>query len=357
MSRDILSTKVFYTSICANYLGKALAMASSVKRIYPDSQFVIGMVEREMPPRLDLARYPGVDYVVLARELVPENAFDGWIFRYSIVEAATAIKGLLLRYLYSRFVVADHFVYLDPDTYAYSPFDELFAQLAVAPIVITPHLEVPGNLDMELSALRHGVFNLGFLAVARDPETERFIDWWVARLDFACYDDIPNGIFTDQKWINLVPGFFRCAILRDPGYNFATWSLLDRRLTLDKTGRYMVNGRPLRFAHFSGFDSGTFHRCVKQWAERDSELLYAFADEYDRSCKHHQAMEFRQIPWSYAQFLTGRRIWRLARIAWRECFGQVGNNPFALGNLAIVLMLLRKRLLARLLKKMIKRYG
>lgn len=347
---------MFYTSICANYLGKALALASSVKRLYPDSQFVIGLVEREMPPLLDLARYPAVDCVVLARELVPVNEFDGWLFRYSIVEAATAIKGRLLRHLYSRFPAAEHFVYLDPDTYAYSPFDELFEQLAAAPIVITPHLEVPGNLEMELSALQHGVFNLGFLAVARDPETERFIDWWVARLDFACYDAIPSGIFTDQKWINLVPCFFRCAILRASGYNFATWSLLDRQLTRDESGRYMVNGQPLRFAHFSGFDSGTFHRCVRQWAERDSELLYAFADEYDRSCKQHQAMEFRRIPWSYAQYLSGSVIWRLARIVWRECFGQEGGNPFAHGNLAIVLMSFKKRRFVRLLNKLIKRY-
>lgn len=352
-----MSRVVFYTSICANYLGKALALATSLKRLYPDSEFVIGLVERDFPTALDLSRYPAIDRVILARELMPEGECDRWLFRYSIVEAATAIKGILLRYLYRNFTQSEYFIYLDPDTYAYSRFDELFSALVAAPIIITPHLEVPGNLDMELSALRHGVFNLGFLAVRRDPETERFIDWWVTRLDYACYDDIPNGIFTDQKWINLVPCFFRCSILREPGYNFATWSLLDRRLTRDTGGNYLVNGRPLRFTHFSGFDSGTFHRCIQRWAKHDSELLNAFADEYDQVCNQHQAQEFRLIRWSYGTYRSGRTIWRLARLAWRECFGQERKNPFALGNVAVILMLLRKRRLVRLLRKFIQRHA
>ncbi len=108
---------VFYTSICANYLGKALTLASSVKRSYPKSIFIIGLVERDLPRELNVSRYVAVDSVVLARELMDEEQFNSWVFRYSIVEAATAIKGALLQCLYQRYTSADYFFYLDPDIF------------------------------------------------------------------------------------------------------------------------------------------------------------------------------------------------------------------------------------------------
>ncbi len=351
-----MKNTVFFTSICANYLGKALTLASSVKQRYPNSRFVIGLVERELPSTLDLSRYPMVDQIILAKDLLPQDEFDAWVYRYSVVEASTAIKGLLLSNLYDHFSEVNSFIYLDPDTYVYSPFSELFEYMTESPIVITPHLEVPGNLEMELSALRHGVFNLGFLAVSRSLDTKRFIAWWVARLEHACYDDIANGVFTDQKWINLVPCFFPCRIMRDPGYNFATWSLLDRKLSRDSAGQYIVNGQPLRFAHFSGFDGGMFNKCVERWAAPDDKsLLLEFAEEYTNQCDLHQASVFKSITWSYAMSFAGKRIWKLTRVAWRECFENEINNPFAMSNLAVIARLFTRGRLLALLKKWIRR--
>lgn len=354
--QNILPPSIFYTSICANYLGKALALATSVKRSYPNSLFIIGLVERDLPLEFNISAYTAVDAVVFAHELMENGQFDAWVFRYSIVEAATAIKASLLRHLYLRYPLSEHFFYLDPDTYVYSPFHELHELLEKSPIVVTPHLETPGNLEMELSALRHGVFNLGFLAVRRHPETVRFIDWWVARLDYACYDDIPNGMFTDQKWINLVPCFFDTEVLREPGFNFATWSLMDRKLSRDAYGTYFVNDKPLRFAHFSGFDSNMFHRCIDRWAKDNSVLLESFASEYSAACKAHQKNVFESITWSYSNFSSGNKIWRVARIVWRECYGNDSSNPFLLSNISILFYLFRKKRMKSLIKKWIRRY-
>ncbi|MFT3961572.1 hypothetical protein [Propionivibrio sp.] len=354
--QDILPPTIFYTSICTNYLGKALALATSIKKSYPNSFYVIGLVERELPREFNISNHAEVDVVVLAHELMENGQFDAWVFRYSIVEAATAIKAALLRHLYLRYPSTDYFFYLDPDTYVYSPFHELHELLEKSPIVVTPHLETPGNLEMELSALRHGVFNLGFLAVRRHPETIRFIDWWAARLDYACYDDIPNGIFTDQKWINLLPCFFNTEVLREPGYNFATWSLMDRKLSRDASGTYLVNDKPLRFAHFSGFDSNMFHRCIGRWAKDNSVLLEAFAGEYAAACKAHQENIFKPIAWSYRNFLSGKGVWRNARIVWRECYGSDLRNPFLLSNIRILFSVFRRNRLKSLIRKWIQRH-
>lgn len=326
---------VFFTSICANYLDKALTLADSVKTSMPNSIFVIALVEREIPEVLNLSDYPSVDHVILACEFVDVPSFDEWVFRHSIVEASTAVKGALLSHLYRTFPEHTNFAYLDPDTYVYSAFTELAGVLDKTPIVLTPHLDVPGNLEMELSALKHGVFNLGFVAVRRDSEAERFINWWAERLDYACYDDIANGVFTDQKWVNLAPGFFNVHVLRHPGYNFATWSLLDRKLSAGAEEELLVNNLPLRFAHFSGFDGGTFHSCVERWAPDDRDLLNWFAKNYIEECNRHQSAKFKGIAWSYSNYSSGKKISRRSRLIWREVRRDATKNPFQSSNFSM----------------------
>ena len=63
-----------------------------------------------------------------------------------------------------------------------------------------------------------------------------------------------NGYFVDQRWFDLAPGLVSDrAIVRDPQYNIAYWNLHSRLLEHDGTS-YTVNGEPLAFFHFSGFD-------------------------------------------------------------------------------------------------------
>ena len=113
-------------------------------------------------------------------------------------------------------------------------------------------------MDNELCCLRHGVFNLGFLAVKTTGQGREFIDWWADRLRRFCYDEIPNGLFTDQRRVDLAPAYFDdIAIVREPEFNVATWNLTHRRATGRAPYEIGINGEPLVFYHFSGFDSGT----------------------------------------------------------------------------------------------------
>ena len=46
-------------------------------------------------------------------------------------------------------------------------------------------------------------------------------------------------------------------IIRDPGYDVASWNLDCRKLSFNEEGVLMVNSEyPLRFYHFTGYDSG-----------------------------------------------------------------------------------------------------
>src|SRR3546814_17646699 len=113
---------IFYTSICSNYLPKAMALAESVKRHCKDARFVLCLVEREVHPAA--AAYPHFDEVVLAKDAGWEN-FDSFMFRHSIVEASTAVKTRFMQHLTERYPDADKFVYLDPDGLVYSDLPEL----------------------------------------------------------------------------------------------------------------------------------------------------------------------------------------------------------------------------------------
>ncbi len=82
----------------------------------------------------------------------------------------------------------------------------------------------------------------------------QLLDWWSERLATDCLVAPERGYFVDQRWMDLAPGLIpRLAILRDEGYNVAYWNLPSREVTRDGE-RYTVNGRPLRFFHFSGYD-------------------------------------------------------------------------------------------------------
>lgn len=306
---------IYYTSICANYLPKAMALAESLKRHNPRAIFVLCLVEREVPKLA--SDFEHFDHVVLAKDAGWDN-FDAFMFRHSIVEASTAVKPRFMQHLMERFEAAEKFVYLDPDVLVYGEFIELEALLDEHSIVVAPHLLRPGNVDMEISSLAHGSYNLGFLAVSRSTNAEKFVGWWAERLFLFCYDDKVRGIFTDQKWIDLAPSFFDVHILKHHGYDFATWSLLGSDLRQQEDG-YVVNGDPLRFIHFSGLDSGTIEKAIGWWLEEGNKQVFCkLFEEYKQALDSFGQQEYGRLPWSYNAYSNGSSITRSVRVLYRD---------------------------------------
>ncbi len=128
------------SSFCANYIPKAAVMAESVKRHNPTITTVACLVERELKEEyLPFLRH--YDHVILAAELdIPD--FESFMFKYDIVEASTAVKGELFRYLMNHFE-DDKFIYFDPDIKVYHSLHALDKILDEHPIALTPHLLEP----------------------------------------------------------------------------------------------------------------------------------------------------------------------------------------------------------------------
>lgn len=244
-----------YSSFTFSYLDRARVLFETVRRHHPEWEIVALITDR---PPLELGFDPAAepfDRVVFSEDLGLAD-HDAWLFGHDVVEACTAVKGPFLDQA-CRSGRYDAAIYLDPDTALFNRLDPVLELLAEHEIVLTPHLLDPettrkGVLDNEISALRTGIYNLGFVAIRTSGEGARFARWWAERLIEFCRDDIPMGLFTDQRWCDHVPALFDgVKVLRDPGYNVASWNISQRKVNIDRDGQITVNGVPLRFWHFT----------------------------------------------------------------------------------------------------------
>src|SRR6185437_3446700 len=151
-------------------------------------------------------------------------------------------------------------LYFDPDMVMFSRVDDILSMLEHGNLALTQHQNKPEQtleaiLDNEVASLKHGVFNLGFIGVRNGDEGRRFAAWWGERTYHLCRADVSNGLFTDQKWLDFAPIFFEgVAIIKSSRHNVATWNLTTRRLTGSFDAGFTVDGEPLGFYHFTGFD-------------------------------------------------------------------------------------------------------
>lgn len=309
----------YYTSITSNYLPKARVLAESIRR--HDREAHIHVLLSDVPPAgFSLAAEP-FDSILLPEELdIPE--VGAWLFRHTLVEMCTAVKGPGALAIVRRHRPEKLF-YFDPDIVVFGGLDALGAELDRHQILLTPHLTEPeatraGILDNELAALKHGIYNLGFIGVRCSGEGLRCLQWWAARLLEFCRDDIPGGLFTDQRWADFIPAMFDgVKVLRDPQYNVATWNLTGRVASGQAPDRLQINGRPLSFYHFSGFDSGAQETMLGLYG-RASPALFDLRRWYIAECDAHGQQAMGGLRCAYATFSNGEPITRAQRILYRE---------------------------------------
>ncbi|MBU6500172.1 MAG: hypothetical protein KGQ40_16730 [Rhodospirillales bacterium] len=306
---------ICFTSFTLSYLARARVLARSVKRAHPDWAMWALLVD--VPPG-DLAAdaLEPFDAVVRADGLGIAG-FSGWMFRHDLVEACTAVKAPMLERLLAA--GAEKVIYLDPDIAVFHPLSAIEQRLDGASIVLTPHQLAPNESEMalrdnELTSLQYGVFNLGFLGVRNDQAGRDFARWWSAMTARACYDDVEAGLFTDQKYCDLVPGLFGGVhIERDPGCNVASWNLSRRRLEYDAAGRLRVNGAALLFYHFTKID-GVGAAMTERYAQ-DDLAVYDLLNWYRRAVRDETVAGLGA--WYYGFFESGAAIPRAARLVWR----------------------------------------
>ena len=239
---------VIFTIVSRNYSAQAASLMQSLAAAEPNVRRVVVTTDGPIAFKDPAIR------VIEAASLVPD--FAAMCAYYDALELNTAAKPFVFKALLSEPGVASG-VYLDPDIWVYRPLEAVREGLARAPLALTPHTTRPLRGEANPNdhvILTSGSYNLGFMAARAEPQIMDLLDWWAEKLRFDCRVDMAAGLFTDQKWMDLAPGFVSdLAILRTPTLNLAYWNLEGRELA--RSGdNWTIDGEPLAFFHFSGFD-------------------------------------------------------------------------------------------------------
>ncbi|HEV7385496.1 MAG TPA: hypothetical protein VGN89_11500, partial [Phenylobacterium sp.] len=296
---------VIFTIVSRNYAAQAATLMESLVVSEPKARRVVVATDGPIPALDRLAE------VIDARTLgAPYAAMSVY---YDALELNTAVKPYAFRRLLGEPGIGSA-TYLDPDIYVFRPLDAVRQGLAEAQLALTPHLTRPllgSAMPNDHAILQSGSYNLGFCAARAEPKVIELMSWWADRLEFDCRVDLKNGLFTDQRWMDLSPGFVDSfAVLRTPALNLAYWNLEGRVLAKTKGG-WTVDGEPLGFFHYSGFDPArpdvlSKHQDrVKVIAGSPlAELLADYAQAMLRN--GHEAS--RTIPYAHLRFPSGRLV-------------------------------------------------
>lgn len=314
-----MSVHVF-SSFTFAYLDRARVLFQSLRRHCPEMVLWAVMVD-EAPDGLEFdPEEEDFDHLITTSELYGDET-EAWLFGHDIVEACTAVKGRALMSILER-DDCDLVLYFDPDIAIFRPLDDLVDVCRKHAVSLTPHQVAPDDgataiVDNEVSSLNMGVFNLGFLAVTPVPEGFAFAKWWADRLDEYCIDDLPTGLFVDQKWCNLAPCFFDDVhVLRDPSLNVASWNLSQRDVRITGAGEILVNDRPLGFWHFTKLGP-IGDTMTQRYAKSNTdihEVWWWYKAEVDRN----KAEGLPKGYWAFSAFEDGTKIPKTLRRLYRN---------------------------------------
>ena len=300
---------VVFTSAATNYLPKVRKLCASIREHHPEWEIVLALADRDVGA-IDLAAEP-IDEVLAIEQLdIPDR--ERWTYFHTIVELATAIKPFVLKHLLDRPGV-DQVLYFDPDMVLFSRLDDLTASLRDANVVLTPHQTKPETTldairDNEISSLKHGIYNLGFLGVRTTEEGKRFAAWWADRIYHFCVADIPNGLFTDQRWVDFAPAFFDdVVVLKQSRFNVATWNVTTRRVEGSRETGFTVDGAPLGFYHFTGFDSGA-HQIMASKNAPGNAAVQDLVDWYMEETRFDAQDPAAAVQWAFGRYEDGTSI-------------------------------------------------
>ncbi len=319
---------VYFTSITANYFAKARTLGQTLKEHNPDAKFIV-VISDPLPDFICLEEEP-IDVVLNSREFKRIGNVESFFFKHTITELCTAVKPMAALEIIEQFE-ADSIVYLDPDIAVFNSFEELESMFETYSILLTPHQTKPEQHDYfvrnnEILFLKRGSYNFGFFGVKNDEEGIKFLNWWNERLVTYCFDDnydlLPElandgllGMFTDQKWADLIPCFFEnVKIIKEPGYNVCTWNLSQRILKINGDD-ITVDGKPLYFFHFSGYDSGGHINELNNILDYDKRNIDVkkLSKWYGRKIVENGEKIFCKIPFDWNYYSNGEKIQNFER--------------------------------------------
>jgi hypothetical protein len=236
--------------VSSNYLPQAEVLINSFKLHHPDDQFHLLLLD---VCEVESSITDGVRCWIPEEIGIRLEDLQRMRKVYDVVELATSLKPFMLHHLLQ--IGASEVTYLDPDIKIYSHIHTSINTHEGSVISLTPHRLTPSSLQsmrsLEKVFLKYGSFNLGFISVRDLDKSISFLRWWQEHLLTDSTRRPISEVFTDQKWIDLVPSYFAYNKVGDYGFNVAPWNLDERALSY-LSGELIVNStEKVKFVHFS----------------------------------------------------------------------------------------------------------
>ena len=310
----------FFTSITASYIPRARILAKTLKMHNSNAIFHI-VLSDNLPEEINWEAEP-FDYIWYPEDFIPVENIKQWIFKHTLVELCTAVKGQAALHILKQ-TNAEKLVYFDPDIAVFDNLDCLEKMLNKNSFLVIPHNcdrsdDIEKVLYHEMSFLKNGIYNFGFFAVKNDDNGIDILNWWTERLLLACYDDSEQGLFTDQKWGNFIPVIFdKVKIIKEPNYDVATWNLTTRTFSGSIDNGFFVNNMPLKFYHFSGYGSTSYHCSLAHLSQKTRDI-FALSDWYGEQLIINGNKKLKDIKYKYARFYNGKKIENIHRLIFRK---------------------------------------
>ena len=253
-----------FTIVAKNYIGLAQILGISLQRLNPAIDFKIFVADEFLECQQDIPAN-----IIMAKSIAPysEQEWNDMAFKYDLTEFCTCIKPMCFHHLMEQGY--EKVLYFDPDIYIFSPVDEILNRLDQYDMTLTPQIAgihpIYSGEHPEWAMNVNGIFNLGFCGMRNNSTTRTIINWWLERLKDNCFADRSTGNFTDQKWMDWMPGFLGSEslyVFHNLGMNMAPWNYFERELYMEGDTimvKYRTDDNPQRsdklvFIHFAGYD-------------------------------------------------------------------------------------------------------
>lgn len=254
-----------FTIVAKNYIGLGQILGKSFQKHNPDIDFRIYVSDEfdSIPNNLPKE-------VIIAKDIVKDITPQQWqnmSFKYDLTEFCTSIKPYCFEHIFDAGY--DKAYYFDPDIFVFSSIKEISKSLDNHSMTLTPqiagiHVHYTGE-HKEWAMNVNGIFNLGFCGIRNNSWGKLTVEWWKERLRDNAFMDRSVGEFTDQKWMDWMPGFLsdELYIQKSLGMNMAPWNFFERKVAKGEDGKWHVSYRTddnpqrddlLVFVHFAGYD-------------------------------------------------------------------------------------------------------
>lgn len=266
--------KAVCTISTLSHVYKSLALLSSCKKHIEGTAFFVLLVDGFEHVSTLQAVFPQVVFLTTADKST--KYFEPVVNRYEPKSDSLrwALKPALLLNLIEE-QKFNQVIYCDNDIFFFDRFDFLFEQLGAADILLFPHWRIYDpriDKDWFETNFKDGVFNGGCIAV--NNNSLEFLNWWLTSCLYRCEISFKDGLYVDQKYLDLVPALFENSmIIRHRGCNVAYWNIRTLNKLLKNNNVIIDEKYPVVFVHYTG----DYLRVIK---EGKDELMHKLTQTY-----------------------------------------------------------------------------